>query len=201
MKGYYNIFTIGHSTHSIDQFMELLQQHNITALCDVRSTPYSRYNPQFNKEHLKKALAKRNIVYVFMGKELGARSNNPQCYLGGQVQFDRLAKEPAFIKGITRLKNGMTKYRIALMCAEKDPIACHRTILVCRNLRSPNIIIQHILEDGSLENHTTTEKRLMKLFKLEPDMFYAEEKCIEDAYVKQAGNIAYVNVEYTVKVG
>ena len=181
--------------------MELIQQHNITALCDVRSTPYSRYNPQFNKEHLKKELAKRNIVYVFMGKELGAWSDNPQCYVGGQVQFDKLAKDPLFIKGINRLKNGVAKYRIALMCAEKDPMACHRTILVCRNLRSPNIIIKHILEDGSIENHKETEKRLMRLWKLEPDMFYDEESCIEDAYTKQAGKIAYVDEEYAVSAG
>jgi uncharacterized protein (DUF488 family) len=201
MKGYYEIFTVGHSTHSINQFMELIQQHKITALCDVRSTPYSRYNPQFNKEHLKKELAKRNIVYVFMGKELGARSDNPQCYVGGQVQFDKLAKDPLFIKGINRLKNGMAKYRIALMCAEKDPIACHRTILVCRNLRSPNIIVKHILEDGSIENHKETEKRLMRLWKLEPDMFYDEDNCIEDAYTKQAGKIAYVDKEYAVSAG
>ena len=195
------IFTIGHSTHSIDVFIELLLQHEITAICDVRSIPYSQYNPQFNREHLKQMLVKYNIVYVFMGKELGARSENAQCYRHGQVQFDRLAREPLFIKGINRLREGMKKYRIALLCAEKDPITCHRTILVCRNLRAIDIEIQHILEDGTLEHHHDSEQRLMRLHKIEPDMFHNKAQCIEDAYDRQAEKIAYIDKDALVKMG
>lgn len=195
------IFTIGHSIHSIDVFVELLLQHRITAICDVRSIPYSQYNPQFNRENLKQALTNVNIVYVFMGKELGARSENAQCYRHGQVQFDRLAREPLFIKGINRLREGMKTYRIALLCAEKDPITCHRTILVCRNLRAIDIEIQHILEDGTLEHHHDAEQRLMRLHKIEPDMFHNEAQCIEEAYDKQAEKIAYIDQNALVKVG
>jgi uncharacterized protein (DUF488 family) len=191
----YEVFTIGHSTHTIEKFMELLRLYNITAICDVRSVPYSQYNPQFNREFLKEKLSKYNIEYVFMGEELGARSNNPQCYVEGQVQFDRLAQEPTFIEGIQRIRKGMQKYRIALLCAEKEPLACHRTILVCRQLRSDDIIIHHILEDGTHEHHADAEKRLMKLHKLEPDMFHSEQQCIEEAYDKQAKKIAYVEKE------
>ena len=88
------IFTIGHSTHSIDVFIELLRQHRVSAVCDVRSIPYSRYNPQYNRENLKRSLEKHHILYVFMGKEFGVRSENPQCYCHGQVQYERLAQEP-----------------------------------------------------------------------------------------------------------
>jgi uncharacterized protein (DUF488 family) len=158
--------------------MELLRLQKITAICDVRSVPYSRYNPQFNREHLNKALSKHDdIAYVFMGKELGARSDNPHCYLDGQVQFERLAEEPNFIKGLHRLRNGMQRYRIALLCAEKDPIMCHRTILICRNLRAEDLEIKHILSDGLIEKHQDAEKRLMQLHKLVPDMFYPEQRC------------------------
>lgn len=197
----YELFTIGHSTHSINEFTGLLQKHSITALCDVRSVPYSQYNPQFNRENLKKELAQHHIAYVFMGKELGPRSENPQCYRNGQVQYNRLAKQAEFIQGLRRLRHGMQKYRIALLCAEKDPITCHRTILVCRNLRSNDIEIKHILEDGSLENQRDSEKRLMKLHHIEADMFRPEAQCIEEAYDKQAEKIAYVAKEHVVKAG
>ena len=167
--------------------------YSITAVCDVRSIPYSQYTPQFNRESLKKELAQHNISYVFMGKELGARCDNPECYINGKVQYNRLAKEPAFVQGLSRLKKGMKNYRIALMCAEKDPITCHRTILICRKLRVKNIDIKHILEDGSIENNSTSEKRLMKLHAIEPDMFHPEEQCIEEAYDRQAERIAYID--------
>lgn len=188
------IFTIGHSTHSIDVFIGLLQQHQITMLCDVRSIPYSRYNPQYNRENLKRALAERNIVYVFMGKELGVRSDNPHCYRHGRVQYERLAQEPHFIESIHWLREEMKTHRIALLCAEKDPLTCHRTILVCRNLRANDLDIQHILEDGTLAHHREIEKRLMQLHHIEPDMFHNEAQCIEKAYDKQAEKIAYVKI-------
>ena len=175
--------------------MDLLHQNKITAVCDVRSIPYSQYTPQFNREPLQQELVRRKITYVYLGKELGARSENPHCYRDGQVQFDQLAKEPLFLKGLDRLRKGMQIYRIALLCAEKDPLMCHRTILVCRSLRAKDIEIHHILEDGTLEHHAEAEKRLMALHKLEPDMFYSEQRCIEDAYDKQAQKIAYIAQE------
>ncbi|GAK50093.1 hypothetical protein U14_01319 [Candidatus Moduliflexus flocculans] len=193
------IFTIGHSTHSIEVFIGLLRQHQMTMICDVRSIPYSRYNPQYNRENLKRSLTERNIVYVFMGRELGARSDNPQCYRHGQVQYERLAREPRFIEGIRWLRTEMNTHRIALLCAEKEPLACHRTILVCRNLRANNLEIQHILEDGTLEDHRSIEKRLVQLYHIEPDMFHNDAQCIEEAYDKQAENIAYVNKDMLAK--
>ncbi len=125
------IYTIGHSTHPSEKFIELLKRHEITAVCDVRSSPYSQFTPQFNRETIQSELKKHGIAYVYLGKELGPRSDDPGCYENGKVQYDRLAKTDLFHEGIRRAKEGMKSYRIALMCAEKDPIMCHRTILVC----------------------------------------------------------------------
>src|SRR3990170_245315 len=101
------LYTIGHSNHEITTFIGLLRQHSITALCDVRSHPYSRYVPQYSREPLKAALADYSITYVFLGKELGARSDNPACYKQGKVQYDRLAQEPGFGEGLKRVVQGM----------------------------------------------------------------------------------------------
>lgn len=187
------IYTIGHSTRTIERFMQLLSEHGITAIGDVRSSPYSQFNPQFNRETLQKDLELHNIAYVYLGKELGPRSDDPQCYLDGRVQYERIAKTPFFQEGLQRVREGIQNYRVALMCAEKDPLVCHRMILVCRHLRASEIEINHILEDGSLEENSETERRLMKLLKIqELQLFESPEALREQAYDIQSEKIAYV---------
>src|SRR5260370_29901262 len=139
-----SVYTIGHSTHSIERFIELLQLHAVTALADVRSHPHSRMNPQFNRDSLKEALDAADIKYVFLGKELGARSEEKSCYRNGQVQYDLLSKTELFKKGIQRVKAGADSYPIALMCAEREPLECHRTILVSRRLCEDGLRVMHI---------------------------------------------------------
>lgn len=186
------LYTIGHSNHSIESFISLLQRHGVTALGDVRSHPYSRFVQQFSQEPLKSALAAAGIAYVFLGKELGARSINAACYKQGRVQYDLLAKEPLFMEGIERLNQGMVRYQIALMCAEKDPIECHRALLVARKLFEAGISVNHILADGSLESHENMESRLLAVCKLpEGDMFKSREEFISDAYAIQGERVAY----------
>lgn len=186
------LYTIGHSTHTIPRFIELLQMHTIGAVADVRSSPYSRYNPQFNRELLQQSLQAAYIEYVFLGKELGARSIDSSCYIEGQVQFDRVAKSTLFKAGLERLRKGMDSFRIALLCAEKDPITCHRMILVCRNLAAGGMRISHILEDGSLQDNAEAEHRLMQLFNIqENDLFASEQELIQQAYDRQGKKIAY----------
>ncbi len=186
------IFTIGHSVHEIGHFIELLTAHGIKVLCDVRSSPYSRFTPQFNRESLKEELLKHSIIYLYLGAELGPRSDDPACYKNGKVQYRRLAGKESFRQGITRLRKGLEMNRIALMCAEKDPLICHRMLLICRNLREDDIIIRHILEDGSLEDNRNTEKRLMKLWKIDSDDFFSTEvDQIQKAYDLQSEKVAY----------
>jgi len=185
------IFTVGHSTHTLEYFLSLLAKHGIQAVGDVRSVPYSQHNPQFNREPLTQRLRGAGIAYVFLGKELGARSDNPGCYIDGKVQYNYRANEPAFLEGLGRLRKGIESHRVALMCAERDPLTCHRTILVCRELRSPDLEINHILADGAVETNVAAEKRLLSMLNLRPDMFHSERDCIEQAYEKQGNRIAY----------
>jgi uncharacterized protein (DUF488 family) len=186
------VYTIGHSTNSIERFIDLLGQHAITAVCDVRSKPYSRMNPQFNREPLKKALASAGVKYVFLGKELGARSEDKSCYRNGQVQYALLAQTDLFKQGIERVKSGAATYRLALMCAEKEPLDCHRTVLVARQLGEEGVPVKHILGDGRLEDHEQALKRLVVMLRIPgSDMFRPEEAVIEDAYARQGDQIAY----------
>ena len=188
-----DVFTIGHSRHALDDFVGLLRRHCVTALCDVRSTPYSRVNPQFNREDFKQALLKIGIVYVYLGLELGARSLDSDCYVDGKVQYDRLAQTELFRKGIDRLREGMKDYRLALMCAEKDPLECHRTILVSRHLDVNGIAVKHILGDGSLESHEQAMLRLLAALKIPPaNMLSSREEQLDEAYRVQGERIAYV---------
>lgn len=187
------LFTTGHSVHTVDGFIEMLKRHSINALCDVRSSPYSRYSSQFNRESLKEEVLKHGIAYIYLGVELGPRSPDPSCYENGRVRYKILAEKEIFQQGLNRLRKGLETYRIALMCAEKDPLTCHRMLLICRNMRGDDTHIRHILEDGSLEDNRDTEQRLMKLLKIDPaDLFSSEEELIQRAYDLQADKVAYV---------
>lgn len=187
------LYTIGHSTHSLDGLLALLRQHAITAVADVRSRPYSARLGHFNREELSAALEKADIKYVFLGKELGARRDEPESYSGDQAAYDRIALLPDFRGGMQRLRRGASQYQVALLCSEKEPLDCHRTVLVCRELRR-DFDIRHILADGSLEAHRETERRLVQqtgvtrtLF--EPDL--TDEELVQQAYDERARKIAY----------
>src|SRR5919205_603 len=186
------LYTIGHSNNSVERFIELLCAYSITAVCDVRSSPYSKFVPQFNRDQLQNELKKYSIAYVFLGRELGARPTDPQCYVDGKVQYERLAQTALFKQGITRVRNGMQAYTIALMCAEGDPINCHRTILICRYLRSNDIEIKHILQSAEIESLRESERRLMQLLKIpEQDLFSTTDELIELAYNIQSKKIGF----------
>lgn len=157
------IYTIGHSRHNIEYFIELLKRNDINCICDVRSMPYSKFAEQFNQNNLKDELKKNNIEYLFFGDEFGARRKEPNLYTNGKVDFEKVAHDSKFINGIKRIEKGIRKgYKIALMCAEKDPIECHRTILVARNLDLNGFEVNHILEDGSVINQKEINQRLLK---------------------------------------
>lgn len=187
------IYTIGYAAHTIESFISTLKRYKITAIVDVRSQPYSKFKPEFNKENLKRDLSTNGINYVFLGNNIGARIKAPECYKNGQVVYDLISKHPLFQEGIDRLLNGMDQYSIALMCAEKDPVNCHRTILICKYLKQYEIQISHILDAENCEEHSETEYRLMKLFNLEqPDFFMKDTDRLAEAYSRQEEKIAYV---------
>ena len=186
------IYTVGHSTQSLKQFLSLLLESHITAVADVRSSPYSRYTPQFNKETLKKKLNGANIAYVFLGRELGARSDDNSCYVGNTVSYEKLAQTPLFRRGIQRLEDGSNRYKVALMCSERDPIECHRTILISKILSEKNFEVNHIIKNGKLETHTETMLRVLDILKMPlENMLFSQEELIEQAYKKREKQIAY----------
>ncbi len=161
------LFTIGHSNHSVETFIKLLKRYRINAVADVRSSPYSRRFPHFNQGSLKTALKNANIAYVPLGNNLGARPNDRNCYVEGMARYDLISATQAFATGLNRLIKGTEEYEITLMCAEQDPIVCHRAILVCPPLKKTGLEIQHIHKNGELESHDCLEARLLKIHNLE----------------------------------
>lgn len=190
------IFTIGHSNHPLETFIALLRQHAIACLCDVRSAPASRYNPQFHKNSLASVLPEHGMEYLFLGKELGARSADPGCYVDGKVRYDRLAATPLFQDGLERVQRESGLRRVALMCAEKDPLDCHRGILIARRLVELGCDVQHILADGALEPHGVAIRRLRRHLGLgDADLFCSDEELEASAYERQGNRVAYQAVE------
>lgn len=187
------ILTIGHSTQVIGAFTDLLQRHRVAAVVDVRSVPYSRFNPQFNREPLQKSLAASDVAYHFLGRELGARSDDPACYEAGRVQYSRLARTKLFLDGIDHVVRIAAVERVALMCAEKEPLECHRTLLVARALVERGSAVGHILGSGNVESHETAMERLLDVVGLpREDLFRSRESLLEEALVLQESRIAYV---------
>lgn len=188
------LYTIGHSNHSIGNFINLLRQHNITTIADVRSEPYSRYHSQFNKDILEIDLRTANISYVFLGKELGARPKDISCYENGKVSFEKLAEKTEFRQAIENLVTLSNNNTVAIVCAEKEPLNCHRTILIAKELTKHNVCIQHILADGSTENHLDTEKRLIRKLDIEPTLFESGKsmsEIVDSAYKEQSKKVSF----------
>jgi uncharacterized protein (DUF488 family) len=186
------IFTIGHSNHAWEDFLNLLQTHGVSALADVRSQPFSRRFQQYSKATLQAALAGADIAYVFLGRELGARCEDRSCYTNGQVDFERVAKTEVFQRGLNRVREGAERFAIAMMCAEKEPLDCHRTILVARHLHASGCEVVHILADGSTESHADSQRRLLAQLGIdETDMFRDRDEAVADAYRQRGRQIAF----------
>ena len=186
------LYTIGHSNHEMADFVGLLTMHAVDVVADVRSQPYSRFE-HFRREPLEMSLESHGIGYVFLGRELGARRDEVECYENDQVSFDRVAELPAFLGGIARLERGAVDHDIALMCAEREPLDCHRTVLVARHLAGRSIQVRHILADGSIEDHAVTEKRMVEAMGVDPlfDAACSRDELITRAYTERARQIAY----------
>lgn len=172
--------------------------HGIGALADVRSSPYSRFNPQYNRESLQQALRAEGIYYVFLGRELGARRDESQCYVGGKVSYPLVAQMPLFRQGLERLIAGSAKMRVAIMCAEKDPIECHRNVLVAHHARTHFAEILHIREDGRLESQESVDRRIFGLYRVDPtDMFRPHGEMLDDVYRRRGEEIAFEEAPHT----
>lgn len=143
------IWTAGHSKHQLPVLVDLLRGPEIEVVADIRSQPFSRYNPQFNRKSLEQALPGAGIRYVFFGAELGGRPPEPEFYdAGGHVRYGAVAATERFNSGIDRLLAGAARRRVAILCSEEDPVHCHRRLLVGRVLTGRGIAVAHIRGDG-----------------------------------------------------
>jgi uncharacterized protein (DUF488 family) len=192
MSVYLTVFTIGHSNHSREHFAHLLKSVGITAVADVRSAPYSRHTPQFDRESLKSLLNEVGIAYSFLGEELGGRPRDKSFYLDGVANYEKMAESSNFKKGISRVMEGAAKYSIALLCSEHDPLDCHRCLLVGRELNRRGVQVKHILPDGALQTQNALEERLLKSkSKDQSDFFMQLEEKLASAYRERSRRVAY----------
>lgn len=147
------LYTIGYGNRKIEEFPEILKKYEIDYLIDIRSKPFSKYQPEFNQNELKHFLKKNNINYVFMGDELGGRPDDNSCYFDGKVDYEIISTKVFYKNGIERLKTAYEKnLKISLMCSELKPQDCHRSKLIGRTLIDEMIDVQHIAENGILKN-------------------------------------------------
>jgi uncharacterized protein (DUF488 family) len=194
-----SIYTVGHSTHELTYFLKLLQLHQVNCLVDVRSVAASSYNPQYNKDTLSAFLKDNGITYLHFSKEFGARQTARELLDNtGQLDFEKVHHASHFRQGIERLKQGLIKgYTIALMCAESEPLDCHRFGMVSTALVRDGIDVVHIMKDGSVKTHQELEKELIKKYEKklpQPDIFTTNitpEEQLKVAYKLQNKDIAY----------
>jgi uncharacterized protein (DUF488 family) len=191
MASAHQLFTVGHSNRSPDEFVALLHQHRVQLVADVRSQPTSARFPYFSSDPLRARLRDEDVEYRFWGDELGARREEPECYEAGQAKYNLIAKTYAFQAGLDRIRETLEAQPVALLCAEKDPLTCHRMILVCRHLREECDIV-HLIDAHSVEPQAEAEARLLDLLGLPPrDLFRNEQEMLSDAYDQQGDRIAY----------
>lgn len=169
------VFTIGHSSHSLDTFIGLLTTHHIQVLIDTRSSPFSRYSPQFNRDGLKAAAEAAGIKYGFYGRHLGGRPDDERFYdEEGYVVYSEVAKSFLFQEGIERLTRGIPQFRTALLCSEENPSICHRRLLVGRVLFEQGVAVFHIRGNGVVQSEEELRRQEELERNVQPGLFEEE---------------------------
>ncbi len=203
------VFTIGHSQHNIDKFINMLKTHDINYIIDVRSMPFSQYASDYNKDAIKASLFLHKINYAFMGEYFGARPKNNNLYSEkGYLDFNKMKNSKLFLTGVENVLRGVGQgNRIAFMCTEKDPMDCHRAILVANTFYERGLEVEHILANNTLQNHNVLNERLldryfpdrnqMSLFENEN---LSEKEYLAEAYKKQNERIGYQVTEEELKI-
>lgn len=157
------LFTIGHGNRKPEDFLALLKGFGIEYVIDVRSQPYSKFYPQYNRDDLKFLLGVNGIKYVFMGDSIGGRPTDVSCYTDGKVDYEIVKTKGFFLEGIERLKTAYGKdLNVVIMCSESDPCECHRSKLIGRVLDHDNVVLQHIDEKGKLKDQVRVINELNK---------------------------------------
>ena len=188
------IHTVGHSNLSAESLVEMLKRRGITQVIDVRSTPYSRYVPHFNRDNIRATLERNSTSYTHMGDALGGRPQDDRLYdRDGRANYELMAQEKTFQDAIGQVEQMAEDGHTLLMCTEADPLRCHRTLLVSQELTSRGANIIHLMRDDQQENHEETMEKLLVVWKL-PRNGNAEmtrRQIIEEAVRNQAAEVAY----------
>jgi uncharacterized protein (DUF488 family) len=190
MPDAFDLFTIGHSNLAADRFVDLLKNAGVTAIADVRSVPFSRWCPWFSRQALAERLAQEGIAYLAMGDALGGRPRDPRLYRDGAADYEAMAATSEFRAGLAQVREAMARQRVCLMCAEREPLECHRGLLIARALAEQGIAPGHILNDGTIEPHAATEQRLLALTGGGEDLFRDHAARLAEAYRQRARGIA-----------
>ncbi|MGI4788049.1 MAG: DUF488 domain-containing protein [Janthinobacterium lividum] len=171
-----SIYTIGHSNHSMETFLDLLKSQQIEVLIDTRSSPFSRFSPQFNRDSLKAAVQKTGIKYGFYGRYLGGRPEDEGLYdEAGHVDYSQVAKSFLFKEGLERLVSGFEKFRTALLCSEENPSICHRRLLISRVLFEQGIDVYHIRGNGIIQSEQELRDQEEEKNSRQPGLFEEKE--------------------------
>jgi uncharacterized protein (DUF488 family) len=184
------LLTIGHSNLPADQFAAMLKANRVTAIVDVRSVPFSRRFPWFSSRTLSERLHSKGIAYMMMGDTLGGRPTNPALYRDDAADYEAMAATAEFQTSIDRIVVEATRHRLCLMCSEREPLDCHRCLLVGRTLAERGCTVAHILGHGAVEPHSATEERLLAGLGPDDDLFADRKSRLADAYRKRAHRIA-----------
>lgn len=193
------IYTIGYSGFTVKEFLQELHRHNISVLIDVRSTPFSAYYTDYNKNNLQRYLEKEHIKYRNYASEFGARQENRNFYTSeGYLDFERFAKSESFLDGVKKISDGMKLgYVFSLMCAEKHPISCHRAILVARAFSTQGYRVVHLLPHGIELTQQDLEQQMLDMYYPARNQIslleeaHSEAKLLADAYQLQNKKIGY----------
>jgi len=160
IAGMVRVYTIGHSSHGAERFVELLRGHGVEVVVDTRSVPVSRYAPQFDREALKELVAAAGVKYLWLGDAVGGRPRDERCYdAEGRVLYGRVAAQAEFLEAVERIERGAAEFRVALLCSEEDPAHCHRRLLIARVLMGRGAEVLHIRGDGTLETDAEVARR------------------------------------------
>ena len=190
------VLTIGHSTHTWERFVALLRGAGVTAIADVRSAPYSRHSPHFSQDALAGGLRAAGIAYVPLGKELGGRPASKSLFRDGVADYERMAATARFAASLGRIIEGASRYRICLMCSERDPLDCHRCLLIGRRLQEREVRVRHILADGTIQPHEVIEERLLAVTGMSnDDLFAAPSERLSFAYRERSRRVAFADRE------
>ena len=185
-----DLLTIGHSNLPAERFVALLQNADVAVVADVRSVPFSRRFPWFSGKTLAARLTREGVSYIALGDVLGGRPRDPKLYCEGIADYEAMAARPEFRAGLDRVVDEMERQRVCLMCAEREPLDCHRCLLVSRALVKRGLAPGHILADGTIEPHAATEKRLLDLVGGEADLFRDPSIRLAEAYHRRAHAVA-----------